>query len=93
MLVFNYSGSLPSNRNWTYCDKITRNNLPLLCHVRFAAEPPKNRQGSFYENFNNVSKHAKNSQYFKNGVVVIYTAFSDDITVFFIFICFSFQKS
>ena len=49
-------------------DKIARNNLPLPCHVRIAAEPPKNRQGSFYENFNNVSKHAENSQHFKNGI-------------------------
>ena len=55
-------------RNWTYCDKIERNNLPLPCHVRIAAEPTKNQQGSFYENFNNVSKHAENLQYFKNGI-------------------------
>ena len=46
-------------RNWTYCDKTERNDLPLPCHVRITAEPTKNQQGSFYENYNNVSKHAE----------------------------------
>ena len=55
-------------RNWTYCDKIARNNLPLPCHVRIAAKPTKNQQGSFYKNFNNVSKHAENLHHLKNGI-------------------------
>jgi hypothetical protein len=28
--------------NWTYHDKIKRNNFPLPCHVCFAVEPTKN---------------------------------------------------